>query len=320
MSALQNPPRRRAEAPSTAPLPWEWFEFTREGGDIVAEGARCDSGQVLIDGHAVPYKFMQRTTGHARPVLVILHGMGLTIASFRGMSGYLFQSHDLLLPDYSSLALATASLPADASFKTMVAAIWRIVDKLHIERFSLAGNSLGGGLCLMATLDAPERVERIALSNPACFPQLLPHMYRLVRYPLVGEAFMFITPADRFVGGIEYIGYADKSRFDPALRRQYLASLSHRRTRLRLMQIIRSLPHDHGDLTRAPHLAHLDRITQPVLISWGLKDPLLVKGAGHRLAEALPNCTLEVHVDLAHMPHEEMPERLGPRWAQFFNA
>ena len=92
-----------------------------------------------------------------------------------------------------------------------------------------------------------------------------------------------------------------------------------RRTRLRLMQIMRELPAGPRDLAGHRHLNRLSAITQPVLISWGLRDPLLTEGAGERLAAALPHGIYEVYGDLAHMPHEEAPERIGRRWAEFFN-
>jgi len=83
---------------------------------------------------------------------------------------------------------------------------------------------------------------------------------------------------------------------------------------------MRRLPAGPRDMTVALHVPRLGEIQQPVLISWGLEDPLLVEGAGERLARALPNATYETYPHLAHMPHEEAPELVGPRWASFLNA
>ncbi|HEY4328159.1 MAG TPA: alpha/beta fold hydrolase, partial [Phycisphaerae bacterium] len=223
------------------PLPWQWFEFRQRPlafkRAMLAEAFNPDRVYSLeIDSHAIPFKFITRPpgAGGARPVLLMLHGMGLTIATFRDIAPYLLATHDLLLPDYSGFSQEGSSLPDHASFKSFALSGWRIADALGIERLSLAGNSLGGGLCLMACLIAPQRVDRVVLSNPACFPQQLPRTYRLARTPLVGELFMFITPPERFIEGVEYIGYVDKSRFDPVLRGLYVANLSTRRNRRRV--------------------------------------------------------------------------------------
>lgn len=294
------------------PLPWEWFSFPPAD----SHGAGGEIGHVRVDGQDIVFRFLRDSgAGKPRPALVLLHGMGLTIATFRGISGHLFQTHDLILPDYSGFSGTGFNGPP--SFKAFATIVWRIADALGMERISLAGNSLGGGLCITAALMEPRRVQCMLLSNPACFPQRLPSMYRLVRHPLIGELFMAITPAERFVAGVEHIGYADKSRFDPTLRQIYMESLGRRRNRLRLMELIRQLPADERDLAAAIHLGRLRELRMPVLISWGQQDPLLTQGAGERLAAGLPGGKLEVYPDLAHMPHEEAPERIGKRWAEF---
>jgi pimeloyl-ACP methyl ester carboxylesterase len=316
-------------APFPPPLPWEWFDFDEPARPLsagrrapaVEEGGHRRVYAICVDGRPVPFKFLRQQSTPRRPVLLLVHGMGLTIASFRDIARHLFPSHDLLLPDYSSFSLAATSTDGTGSAaKVFAYSLWRIADTLGIDRVSIGGNSLGGGLCLLATLLALDRVDRLVLSNPACFPQELPRMYRIARVPLVGEIMMAITPAEKLIGGVEYIGYADKSRFAPELRRRYERTMSIPENRYRLMHIMRHLPAGPRDMSLAVHVDRLGEIRQPVLISWGLQDPLLVEGAGERLAKALPNATYEPYSDLAHMPHEEAPDRLGPRWAAFLNA
>jgi pimeloyl-ACP methyl ester carboxylesterase len=248
---------------------------------------------------------------------MLLHGMGLTIASFRGVAPFLLETHDLILPDYSGFSLRQSG--DGLGMKGVVRSLWRIADVLGIRRMSLGGNSLGGGLCLMAALEEPDRVDRLVLSNPACFPQTLPRMYRLARVPLLGELFMTITAAEKFVGGVEYIGYVDKGRFPRELKQRYERSLGVRANRYRLMNIMRQLPGHARDTPAAPHIRRLAEIRVPVLVTWGQQDPLLTPDAGTRLAAALPRGVYEPHADMAHMPHEEAPERVGRRWAAFLN-
>jgi pimeloyl-ACP methyl ester carboxylesterase len=247
--------------------------------------------------------------------------MGLTIATFRGVAPYLFETHDLALIDYSSLTCHPRphGWPnGGVAIRALADSVWPIADALAEKTFSIAGNSLGGGLCLITALhpNAKTRLQKILLSNPACYPQKLPTMYRLARVPLLGELLMTITRPEKLIGGVEYIGYVDKTAFDPDLRQRYLRNM-HRHNRFRLMDLIRHLPADERDLTPAIHLARLHEIIHPVLLTWGEQDPLLIEGAGKRLAHDLPNCTFDSYSDLAHMPHEEAPHRIGPRWAAF---
>jgi len=329
---VDNPSNARAsirdEAVSAGALPWEWFDFQEPpqpltGGMAavapVEAGGQAKSYRIVLDGRVVPFKVIRKQAEVARPALLLVHGMGLTIASFHGVAHHLLATHDLILPDYSSFSLGNLATDENPAAKLYAHSLWRIIDLLGIDKICAGGNSLGGGLCLLAALLEPGRIARMVLSNPACFPQVLPKMYRLARTPLLGEALMTITRAEKLIGGVEHIGYVDKGRFVPELRERYVGTMRHARNRYRLMRIMRHLPADARDQSMALHVPRLGEITQPVLISWGLEDPLLVEGSGERLARALPHATYEVYPHLAHMPHEEAPELVGPRWAAFLN-
>ncbi len=329
--------RPMSDAPA---LPWNWFDFAQPpravpDGGLSAVPTIDHGGADLVFSIAparrtLLFKILRRSATSPqtpRPLLVLLHGMGLTISTFHGIAPWLLATHDLLLPDYSGLACARAGLSPKQSGWTgrlaahdMIAGIFHLLDALHCPRADFAGNSLGGGMCLVAALAAPERAGRIALSNPACYPQTLPRTYRWARVPLLGELLMATTRPEKLIGGVEYIGYVDKQRFEPELRQRYLRNMSCRANRFRLMQMIRALPGHEHDTAGAPHLPRLRHLQNPVLISWGLQDPLLAPGAGERLAHDLPHATYHAYPDLAHMPHEEAPHRLGPEWSAFLNA
>ena len=151
-----------------APLPWPWVDFDRPPASASAlpqtlptieEGGWQHSWQIHEDGRSVPFKLFRHaaSTGTAkRPILLLAHGMGLTIATFRGIAPYLLQTHDLVLPDYSSFTPAGDPGTHPLGMKTFMRSIWRIADALSLERLSLGGNSLGGGLCLLAAIMQPQ--------------------------------------------------------------------------------------------------------------------------------------------------------------------
>lgn len=320
------------------PLPWDWFDFAETprdppaGGlpaiDSVEDGGGTRVWRLRVGRRTLLARILRRAAPARaqRQPLVLLHGMGLTVATFWGVAPYLLETHDLVMLDYSGLACAPAGMPArDAGWsgpidvRALVAGVFGAMNALKIPRADFAGNSLGGGMCLVAALEQPPRVGRIVLANPACYPQTLPRMYRWVRIPLLGEILMTLTRPEKLIGGVEYIGYVDKTRFHASLRSRYVQNMSVRTNRLRLMQLIRSLPGHPRDAAVAIHVPRLGEIESPVMISWGQQDPLLVADAGERLARDLKHAAFINYPDLAHMPHEEAPERIGPAWADFLN-
>lgn len=312
--------------PCPPSLPLGWFEFRerpeRLAGKWVGPAFRAGapiSYSVVVDGREVPFKFIRGQElgmdGPPRPVLVLLHGMGITIGSFHGIARYLLPRNDLLLIDYNSFSVDTGWPVGGVSMRLLAAGIWHVVNALELAQVSMAGSSLGGGLALMAATMAPQRVNKIALLNPACYPQQLPRMYRLARIPVLGEVLMWLIPARRLAEGVAYIGYSSPEKMPPEMRGCYTRNMQPARNRWRLMDVMRHLPVHDAEV--ADHLAEIRRLAHPTLILWGVQERLLDPESGRRLAKDLPNARLIEFDDLAHLPHDEAPERVGPLLADF---
>ena len=94
-------------------------------------------------------------------------------------------------------------------------------------------------------------------------------------------------------------------------------------SRFRLMEMIRHLPQwpAHDTTVGALHVRHLSEITQPVMLTWGQQDPLLVvRAQAIDSQDDLQNCVFRKHPHLAHMPHEEAPDLIGAEWSHFLRT
>ena len=309
-------------------MPVAWFDFAPplrhlpRPADLqlpASAGGAEKTYSVDVDGRPVPFKFL-RLGPPGRPVAALLPGMGLTPVTFWGLGPYLFPTHDLLLIDYAGLWTAARRPRGSLSLPMMARAVWKTIAAVNAKNVSFLGSSMGGGLSLLCTLDVPPgvTVHKLALFNPACYPQELPSLYKMFRFPLLGEAMTHFVPAQHLLAGLEQIGYVDKTKVPHELHASYARDLGTPAGRRVLMELTRELPADARAL--APHTKRLGEIHQPVLIVWGLQDPLLAPGTGRRLAADLPHAQLLEFDNLAHMPHEESPERVGPAVGQFLAA
>ncbi len=235
--------------------------------------------------------------------------MGITPASFRGIAPYLWETHDLLLVDYNSFSTPQKWPPGGITLRLMAAGVWAVADALGVERVTFVGSSLGGGLAVLATLFAPRRAERLVLLNPAVYPQYLPRQYRMIRVPIVGELLMMFTSAARLVEGVAGLGYSTPDKMPDDIRACFERNLASRTARYQLMDVIRQLPGNPRDMRE--YTVRFGHLRQPVLILWGQQERLLPVDAGRRLARDLPNARLMEFDDLAHLPHDEAPDRLG---------
>lgn len=312
-SAVEPPPR----------LPIGYFEFTEPM--IPAEKFRwtatpastsAQTFYIAVGGRRIAFRLLRSpVTSVRRPVLMLLHGMGLHIASFRGIASYVLRSHDVLLVDYNSYAVVAGWPPGGVALRELVHGAMLVPQALGISRLAVGGSSLGGGMALMAALNFPDRVSAVAVFNPAYYPQELPTFYRIVRVPILGELVMATMKPEQLVCGIAAVGYDHPEHIDHDLLRVYRQNMAPLANRLRLMDAIRALPTRPVEIRGFLNAA--TRLHQPVLVIWGQLDTLLAVGTQERLKTDLPNLAYYEFPQLSHLPHEEAPEAVGPVVGQF---
>jgi pimeloyl-ACP methyl ester carboxylesterase len=301
-------------------MPMKFFEFQHPARPATAFSFSADPRQTnALTYYAptgagnMPFKILRSASAN-KPVLMLLHGMGLHPASFRGIAGHLLNVCDLILVDYTGFTSRDASL-GGVSMRVLAHAIMAIPKALALQSIHIGGSSLGGGLSLMAAVDFPAQVKKIVLFNPAIFPQPLPGFYRLVRIPLLGPLIMqFISP-QQLVCGVTTIGYVDPAKVDGELINSYHDNMKPAVNRHRLRDLIRHLPVRDAEVRR--YLEQAGKLPQQVLVIWGEQDQLLAAGTGERLRQALPHNEFHSFPDLSHLPHEESPDRIGPIAAEF---
>src|SRR5688500_12763891 len=113
--------------------------------------------EVELHGHRVVY----RTVGSGPPV-VLIHGMVNSSRHFKEVALRLAERHTVIAPDLIGHG-DSATPRGDYSLGAHAAAIRDLMLAIGVERASIVGHSLGGGIAMVFFWQFPERVERLAL-------------------------------------------------------------------------------------------------------------------------------------------------------------
>ncbi|MBC7264059.1 MAG: alpha/beta fold hydrolase [Chloroflexi bacterium] len=115
---------------------------------------------VEVEGLRIHYL---RAGEQGSPVL-LLHGGGLDCASlsYRLSIGPISQHHRVFAPDWPGYGESDQP-KVEYSTEYYVHFLGRLMDALGLERASLAGLSMGGGIALGFSLESPHRVEKLVL-------------------------------------------------------------------------------------------------------------------------------------------------------------
>jgi pimeloyl-ACP methyl ester carboxylesterase len=176
---------------------------------------------------------------------------------------------------------------------------------MGIGRATIVGSSYGGAVALNLTLDYPERVEKLVLSDAVCNDDALNHpILRLTSLRGIGELLTpFIADSKLFLRKRMHLTLAKpnhhlitQERID-SIRRPLLSAEGHRS----LLATTRN-----WSACRLEQDAHL--INQPTLIVWGELDTVIPIKNGHKLHNEILNSRFVVLKDCGHVPQEEKSE------------
>jgi len=105
--------------------------------------------------------YIERGSGQT---LLLLHGVGMCAEAWQPQLEALSPHARVIALDLPGHG-ATPALPGRVDLRDFVAWFARVVDELQLERFSLAGHSMGALIAAGFAVTYPERLTRLALLN-----------------------------------------------------------------------------------------------------------------------------------------------------------
>src|ERR1700716_2929812 len=96
------------------------------------------------------------------PALILLHGVASSSRTWRQVIPRLAQRFTVVAPDLLGHG-ASAKLRGDYSLGARASGLRDLMLALGIDRATLVGHSLGGGVSMQFAYQFPERIERLVL-------------------------------------------------------------------------------------------------------------------------------------------------------------
>lgn len=256
--------------------------------------------------------------GQGAPLLLV-HGLGGFAENWAANIFPLAERYRVLVPDLPGFG-RSGKIPAPRSMFDFVRFLNEFMEALGIEKGSLAGNSLGGGLVLQFAVQYPQKVEKLVLVDNAGMGRDVINDFKVCSIPLLGE--LLLRPTRN-----ASIATWRKVVHDPAVITDEFIDLGYELMTLpgakkALMSTIRAGVNVRGqrmELVREL-TAGLGSVTAPALIIWGRQDRILPVAHAHICHERLPGSRLEIFDDCGHMPQLEHPDRFNALVLEFLDG
>ena len=250
------------------------------------------------------------------PVLVLVHGSNASLLTWVPWVNRLDKNFRVVTLDLPGHGLTGAVPNEDYSQEAMVTFTNEVADKLHLAKFAIGGNSMGGGVAARFAEEYPDRVTHLILVDAAGMPtkqgDKIPLAFRIARMPVVNNVMLYITPRSIVTEGLND-AIIHKEIITDRMIDIYWDFARMEGTRKATLKRF-SIPWNH-DVER-----DIARIKAPTLILWGAQDHLIPVEAAHKFASAIAGSKLIVYPATGHIPHEEVPDESAAAVRTFLNG
>jgi len=284
-------------------------------GDLRRVGrAAFDAWEIDLHGHQVVY----RIAGSGPPV-VLVHGMVNSSRHWEAVATRLADRYTVIAPDLVGHG-DSATPRGDYSLGAHAAVIRDLLSALGIERATMVGHSLGGGIAMVYFWQFPHRVERLALVSSGGLGREVSPLLRTAAMPGT-SALISAAAHPRITGGLERAGQELRRRGSglgvqlQAIARA-LRPLGSAGARAAFVHSLRAVIDPRGQRVSATdRLYLLDSV--PTLIAWGERDRTIPAAHGLAAHEAVPHSRFVTLPGAAHFPHLEQPAALAEALHEF---
>lgn len=270
--------------------------------DLKTAYANEHSNFIEIDGLKVHY----RDEGKGFPIILI-HGTASSLHTWNDWAKELKKTNRIIRMDLPAFGLTGPNSNADYSIKSYTTFLHQFLEKIKVDKFHLAGNSLGGNIAWNYTAEHPEKVEKLILVDASGLPTNKPQpaIFKMAKTPVLSSLFLYVTPKFFIKKNMKEV-YADNTKITNDLVARYHKMAL--RTGNRQAFIDRAKMD--FKLSSKANLEKLKSIQTPTLLIWGAKDNWIpLKSVGRKMDSVLPNSKLVVLENSGHVPMEENPEK-----------
>jgi len=257
------------------------------------------SRYLTVDGK----RFHYRIEG-AGPTLVLLHGVMASLHTWDGWVEQLKSSYRIIRMDLPGFGLSDHMVEDDHyTPEFSVALLDKVREAFGIERFSIAGNSLGGFIAWYYATRHPERVEKLILVDPIAYPQKLPPVMSFVALPGIGEIARYVAPRSLVEANVRQV-YGDAKLIQQATIDRYYELMMHGENRFAMVKTFRKIREMSRDVSISKEIG---KVRAPTLLMWGSKDRWVPPSLIKLWKRDLKHVEVKVYPGAGHIPMEELP-------------
>lgn len=262
--------------------------------------ANEESQFIKLDGLQQGIELHYRDEGKQdAPVLFLLHGIMASLQTWDGWVKALQDDFRIIRVDIPGFGLTGPYSDGIYNIERSVDMVDQLSDKLGIESFFLAGNSMGGYISWNFALVHPEKVKRLILLDAAGYPFKPPMMLEILQTPVLKQAVGFLIPRFIVTHTLNEV-YGDASKVNDELIDRYHQLMLREGNRQAVVDVFASI----SDVDNSA----IKQLKVPTLIQWGANDAWIPLVNAQKFSDDIEGAKTIVYPGVGHIPMEEIAE------------
>ena len=274
--------------------------------DLERRAAGLSQKSITVGSHDIAY-----LEGGEGETVLLLHGFSADKGNWTRFSRYLTPEYHVIAIDLPGFGESTKNEAESYTIADQVKRVDGIVTSLGLERFHLAGNSMGGSISVKYAAAFPGKVISLGLFNSGGV-QGCPEQSEFHRRLEKGENALLVENPEDFDRVLRMVFV--KPPWIPRPIKKHLAqqAISSRKFNGKIMREIMEEKYDSS--------SDLPKITVKTLILWGDTDRLIDVSCTKVLQKGLPNATTVIMKNCGHLPMIERPEEAAGHYLAFLKS
>lgn len=263
--------------------------------ELAPKYAAAPSQFMALNGIKIHY----RDEGAGTPI-VLIHGTGASLHTWEDWTKDLIEHYRVIRLDLPAYGLTGQDPQKRYSSKDYVDLLDTFLTKLKVEKFHLAGNSLGGLISWLYASHHPEKVDKLVLLDPSGFPfKSTPMVIKMAKTPVLNYFIRYVTPRSFIEKNIKEV-YYDHTLIKASTIDRYHDLIRFEGNREAFI--------DRAYIEREDYRDRLSLIKATTLILWGENDAWIPVSDAPKFKAAIDNAQVVIMPKTGHVPMEERPK------------
>jgi pimeloyl-ACP methyl ester carboxylesterase len=258
---------------------------------------------IQVGDHRIVYS----EGGRGSETVLLLHGFGASGDSWNRLAANLTKKYRVIAPDLPGWGASTRIQSASYGYPAQLQRLQNLVQELRLDRFHLAGHSMGGFLAAAYAARFPGKVATLGLLCPHGMTE--PQPSDLARSVEQGDNWLVASSPPAFERLLENLFV--KRPYIPGPVVKYLAELAVRNS-AKSQEIFSELQRN-----EPPLITRLPQIQAPALIVWGDQDRVIHVSCAELFAKGIQRSAVLIIPRCGHMPLTEKLKAWTPSYMAF---